>query len=70
MKSLIAIIAFIPLIAFAGGEMKKVCHQEKGKEVCKTIKVHKKFMILNMFIDNDPTLKNLYLEQDIEKTLL
>jgi hypothetical protein len=26
----------------AGGEMKKVCHQEKGKEVCKTIKVHKK----------------------------
>ena len=42
MKSLIALIAFIPLIAFVGGEMKKVCHQEKGKEVCKTIKVHKK----------------------------
>lgn len=33
-------------IAFAGGEMKKVCHTEtkKGKEVevCKNIKVHKK----------------------------
>jgi len=28
--------------AHAGGEMKKVCHEEKGKQVCKTIKVHKK----------------------------
>lgn len=42
MKSLIALIAFIPLMAFAGGEMKKVCHDEKGKQICKTIKVHKK----------------------------
>jgi hypothetical protein len=42
MKSLIALIAFVPFIAFAGGEMKKVCHQEKGKKVCKVIKVHKK----------------------------
>jgi hypothetical protein len=44
MKSLIALIAFIPLIAFAGGEMKKVCHPDAKtkKEVCKTIKVHKK----------------------------
>ena len=29
-------------LSWAGGEMKKVCHQEKGKEVCKVIKVHKK----------------------------
>ena len=47
MRNLIALIAFTPLIAFAGGEMKKVCHTEKDKkgkevEVCKTIKVHKK----------------------------
>ena len=42
MKSLIAFILFVPLMAFAGGEMKKVCHEEKGKQVCKTIKVHKK----------------------------
>lgn len=46
MKKLIALIAFIPLVAFAGGEVKKVCHTEKIKgkdmEVCKTIKVHKK----------------------------
>ena len=42
MKSLIALIAFVPLMAFACGEMKKVCHDEKGKQVCKTIKVHKK----------------------------
>ena len=48
MKLLIALIAFVPLIAFAGGEMKKVCHQEKGKEVCKTIKVHKKLDGVNV----------------------
>ena len=47
MRNFIALIAFVPLIAFAGGEMKKVCHTEKDKkgkevEVCKTIKVHKK----------------------------
>lgn len=46
MKKLIA-LAFVPLFAFAGGEMKEVCHMEKdkaGKEkkVCKIIKVHKK----------------------------
>lgn len=41
----IAVLTFLMLfvnLTFAGGEMKKVCHQEKGKEVCKTIKVHKK----------------------------
>jgi len=46
MKKLIALIAFVPLIAFAGGETKKVCHKEKqkGKEVqvCKEVKIHKK----------------------------
>ena len=44
MKSLIALIAFVPFIAFAGGEMKKVCHPDAKtkKEVCKVIKVHKK----------------------------
>lgn len=46
MKPFLAMLAFIPALALAGGEMKKVCHTEKkaGKpvEVCKTIKVHKK----------------------------
>ncbi len=44
MKSLVALIAFVPVIAFAGGEMKKVRHEDAKtkKEVCKTIKVHKK----------------------------
>ena len=43
-----AITAFASLfLAFqvhAGGEMKKVCHEDAKtkKEVCKTIKVHKK----------------------------
>ena len=46
--SMILFLLFAPLskAAFAGGEMKEVCHKEmkKGKEVdvCKKIKVHKK----------------------------
>lgn len=46
MKQLIALCVLLPGLALAGGEMKKVCHQEtkngKQVEVCKTIKVHKK----------------------------
>ena len=47
MKYLIAtILGLLVTSAYAGGEMKKVCHEEEknGKkvEVCKTIKVHKK----------------------------
>ena len=38
---LITILAMTVNLSFAA-EMKKVCHEEKGKEVCKTIKVHKK----------------------------
>lgn len=45
---MIAFLLFAPLTkaAFAGGEMKEVCHEEQknGKtvKVCKKIKVHKK----------------------------
>lgn len=42
MKIVIALLTLVSTLAFAGGEMKKVCHDEKGKEVCKVIKVHKK----------------------------
>lgn len=42
MKKLIALLCLLPGLAVAGGEMKKVCHDEKGKQVCKTVKVHKK----------------------------
>jgi hypothetical protein len=44
MKKLIALIAFIPLIAFAGGEVKKVCREDPKtkKQVCRDVKVHKK----------------------------
>ena len=42
MKFLYSFFLLFPMVCFAGGEMKKVCHQEKGKEVCKVIKVHKK----------------------------
>jgi hypothetical protein len=40
--SFFTVFCFAASNAYAGGEMKKVCHQEKGKEVCKVIKVHKK----------------------------
>lgn len=44
MKNLVALIAFIPLVAFAGGEMKKVCMEDAKtkKQICKEVKVHKK----------------------------
>ncbi len=49
MKKIIALLSLsllanFPNLAIAGGEMKKVCHQDvkTKKEVCKTIKVHKK----------------------------
>ena len=44
MKKLIAALLFLPLTAFAGGEMKQVCREDPKtkKEVCKTVKVHKK----------------------------
>jgi hypothetical protein len=44
MKNLLAILALLPALAFAGGETKKVCSQDAKtkKEVCKMVKVHKK----------------------------
>ena len=42
MKKFFALLCLLPGLALAGGEMKKVCHDEKGKQVCKTVKVHKK----------------------------
>ena len=50
MKQLLIVLALAFAVpAFAGGEEKKVCEKvldnktKKEKEVCKTIKVHKKF---------------------------
>lgn len=43
MKYLLAAIALaFTFGAHAEAEMKKVCHVKDGKDVCKTIKVHKK----------------------------
>lgn len=45
MKKLLALLALcIATTAFAGGETKKVCetNPKTKKEVCKTVKVHKK----------------------------
>jgi uncharacterized membrane protein YdbT with pleckstrin-like domain len=42
----IAWVAIVVLVAFtipqARAEVKKVCHDVKGKQVCKNVKVHKK----------------------------
>jgi hypothetical protein len=42
--ALITLLMLTVNLTFAGGEMKKVCHPDAKtkKEVCKTIKVHKK----------------------------
>lgn len=44
MKKLIALLCLLPGLALAGGEMKQVCREDPKtkKEVCKTVKVHKK----------------------------
>ena len=44
LMSFFTVFCFAASNAYAGGEMKKVCHQDAKtkKEVCKTIKVHKK----------------------------
>jgi hypothetical protein len=36
------LVAFSARPARAEAVVQKVCHEEKGKEVCKTIKTHKK----------------------------
>jgi len=37
----LALVAFVGT-AQAEAVMQKVCHEQKGKEICKTIKTHKK----------------------------
>lgn len=41
-KILVLMITLFALNVYAEAEKKKVCHEEKGKQVCKVIKVHKK----------------------------
>lgn len=43
MKSILVIALTLGFtVAHAGGVMEKVCHEQKGKQVCKNVKVHKK----------------------------
>jgi len=44
MKKILALVLMVPLFAFAGGEIKKVCREDPKtkKQVCRDIKVHKK----------------------------
>ena len=36
-------VALVAQPARAEAEVKKICHEVKGKQVCKNVKVHKKF---------------------------
>ena len=38
----VLVVAFLATNVYAEAELKKVCHDKNGKQVCKTIKVHKK----------------------------
>ena len=40
--AILALMAFTVLPAQAEAEVKRVCHEEKGKQVCKNVKLHKK----------------------------
>ena len=43
MKKLVAVVLALGITsAYAGGTVEKVCHEVKGKQVCKNVKVHKK----------------------------
>ena len=43
MKSLLAIVLALGITsAYAEAEVKRVCHEVNGKQVCKNVKVHKK----------------------------
>jgi hypothetical protein len=44
MKKLIALALVFGLTsAYAESTVEKVCHEKNGKQVCKNVKVHKKF---------------------------
>jgi len=58
MKYLLSVVALMfALGAHAEAETKKVCHDENGKQVCKTIKVHKKAEKVTTGNPNDPVAK-------------
>lgn len=58
MKYLLAAVALVfALGAHAEAETKKVCIKDNGKEVCKTIKVHKKAEKVTDGSPTDPVKK-------------
>ena len=58
MKYLLAAIALaFAMGAHAEAETKKVCHDKDGKQVCKTIKVHKKAEKVTTGDPTDPVKK-------------
>lgn len=58
MKYLLTVLALVfATSVFAEAEMKKVCHDENGKQVCKTIKTHKKAEKVTNGDPTDPVAK-------------
>ena len=44
MKKLLAVLLALGITSvYAESEVKRVCHEVNGKQVCKNVKVHKKF---------------------------
>ena len=44
MKKILTVLLLCAITTvFAESHMEKVCHEVKGKQVCKNVKVHKKF---------------------------
>lgn len=41
--AILVLVAFTIPQARAEAEVRKICHEIKGKQVCKNVKVHKKF---------------------------
>jgi hypothetical protein len=53
-----ALVLVFATNAYAAAEMKKVCHDENGRQVCKTIKVHKKAEKVTTGDPTDPVKKD------------
>lgn len=57
MKSLVLTLALLVAAPVMAGETKKVCHEEAGKQVCKTVKIHKKAEKVTDGAPTDPVAK-------------
>lgn len=57
MKSIVLAVALLVSTTAMAAETKKVCNEEAGKQVCKTIKIHKKAEKVTEGAPTDPVKK-------------